>query len=210
MAGLREKRWAGRGVIRILQKQRRALTMDFVLDRTYRVLFFLLDKVIGYVAIIVMFAATALAIFEVVRRYIFGVVFPWGQDAVTYGLVASVFLYFAVTQARRSHLRVSFAMEMLEKAGHERLVMAIRAVLSALSALLYGGIAWWAWPTIERSMLMERTTQSMVILIWPFQMALLVAFALMAIICLFQLYQDICAMFGKKVFEWAPEEGIEI
>jgi TRAP-type C4-dicarboxylate transport system permease small subunit len=184
--------------------------MDFVLDRTYRVLFFLLDKVIGYVAIIVMFAATALAIFEVVRRYIFGVVFPWGQDAVTYGLVASVFLYFAVTQARRSHLRVSFAMEMLEKAGHERLVMAIRAMLSALSALLYGGIAWWAWPTIERSMLMERTTQSMVILIWPFQMALLVAFALMAIICLFQLYQDICAMFGKKVFEWAPEEGIEI
>jgi TRAP-type C4-dicarboxylate transport system permease small subunit len=210
VAGLREKRWAGRGVFRILQKQRRALTMDFVLDRTYRVLFFLLDKVIGYVAIIVMFAATALAIFEVVRRYIFGVVFPWGQDAVTYGLVASVFLYFAVTQARRSHLRVSFAMEMLEKAGHERLVMAIRAVLSALSALLYGGIAWWAWPTIERSMLMERTTQSMVILIWPFQMALLVAFALMAIICLFQLYQDICAMFGKKVFEWAPEEGIEI
>lgn len=185
--------------------------MDFVLDRTYRVLRFLLDKVIGYVAVLVMFSATALAIFEVIRRYIFGVVYPWGQDAVTYGLVASVFLYFAVTQARRSHLRVSFAVDWLEKAGHGRTVMAIRAILSAISALLYGAIAWWAWPTIERSMLMERTTQSMVILIWPFQAALMVSFALMAVICLFQLYQDICAFFGKKVFEWAPvEEGIEI
>jgi hypothetical protein len=30
-------------------------------------------------------------------------------------------------------------------------------------------------------------------------------------VCMFQLYQDIRALFGKKVFEWAPvEEGIEI
>ena len=36
-------------------------------------------------------------------------------------------------------------------------------------------------------------------------------FALMALVSFFQLYQDIRALFGKKVFEWAPvEEGIEI
>ncbi|MBU2531451.1 MAG: TRAP transporter small permease [Alphaproteobacteria bacterium] len=185
--------------------------MDFALDRIYRVIRFLLDKVIGYAAVVVMFLATSLAIFEVLRRYVFGVVYPWGQDAVTYGLVASIFLYFAVTQARRSHLRVSFAIEMLEKAGKFRTVLFIRAFLSAISALLYGSIAWWAWPTIERSIAMERTTQSMVIPIWPFQTALLVTFALMAIVCLFQLYQDVRAMFGKKVFEWAAvEESIEI
>lgn len=185
--------------------------MDIVFDRAYRVLRFLLDKVIGYVAVLLMFSATALAMFEVVRRYVFGVVYPWGQDAVTYGLVASVFLYFAVTQARRSHLRVSFAVDWMETAGMIRTVMVIRALLSAMSVVLYGAIAWWGWATVERSMMMERTTQSMVILIWPFQMALLVTFGLMAIVCLFQLYQDIRALFGKKVFEWAPvEEGIEI
>jgi TRAP-type C4-dicarboxylate transport system permease small subunit len=185
--------------------------MDIALDRTYRVLRFLLDKVIGYVAALVMFLATALAIFEVIRRYIFGVVYPWGQDAVTYGLVASIFLYFAVTQARRSHLRMSFAVDWMETAGMNRTVMVVRAVISAVSVVLYAAIAWWGWATVERSMSMERTTQSMVILVWPFQMALLVTFGLLAIVCLFQLYQDVRALFGKKVFEWAPvEEGIEI
>lgn len=185
--------------------------MDFVLDRTYWVLRFLLEKVIGYFAVLVMFSATALAIVEVFRRYVFGLVYPWGQDAVTYVLVASLFLYFAVNQARRSHLRISFAIEMLEKAGQQRLVLAIRALMSAIGMVLYGAIAWWALPTIERSMLMERTTQSMLIPLWPFQTALLTAFTLMAIVCLFQLYQDICGLFGKKVFEWAPvEEGIDI
>ena len=185
--------------------------MDTVLDRIYRVLRFFLDKVIGYIAVLVMFLATAVAIMEVVRRYIFGLVYPWGQDAVTYGLVAAIFLYCAVTQARRSHLRVSFAVDSLEKAGMIRAVMVVRAFLSALSVVLYGAIAWWAWATVERSMAMERTTQSMVILVWPFQMVLLVTFGLMAIVCLFQLYQDIRALFGKRVYEWAHvEEGIEI
>jgi hypothetical protein len=33
----------------------------------------------------------------------------------------------------------------------------------------------------------------------------------MAIVCLFQLYQDVRALFGKKVFEWAPvDESIDI
>jgi len=59
--------------------------------------------------------------------------------------------------------------------------------------------------------MMERTTQSMVILIWPFQLVLLVAFALMSLVCLFQLYQDIQALRGKEVFTWSPvEEGIDI
>jgi TRAP-type C4-dicarboxylate transport system permease small subunit len=185
--------------------------MDFVLDRLYRVIRFFLDWVVGYAAIAVMFLATFLAMLEVFRRYVFGVVYPWGQDAVTYALVASVFLYFAVTQARRSHLRVSFAIDMLEKAGMTRLVMFIRALLSTLGVVLYGALAWWGWPAVERSMMMERTTQSMLIQIWPFQLALVISFALMAVVCLFQLYQDIRALFGQKVFEWAPvEEGIDI
>lgn len=185
--------------------------MDYIFDRAYRVVRFLLDDVIGNLATLAMFIGTALAISEVARRYIFGVVFDWGQDAVTYGIVSAVFLYFAVTQARRSHLRVSFAVDALEQAGHQRPVMIIRAVITAVSLMLYSALAAWGIPTVERSMALERTTLSMVLVIWPFQLALIVTFVLMAIVTFFQLYQDIRAIFGKKVFEWAPvEEGIDI
>lgn len=185
--------------------------MDYLFDRIYRVVRFLLDEVIGNLAVLAMFLGTALAIFEVFRRYVFGVVYDWGQDAVTYGIVSSVFLYFAVTQARRSHLRVSFVVDGLEDRGKERLVLSIRALLSALSLALYSALAAWGIPTVERSMMMERTTQSMVLVIWPFQFVLVATFVLMAIVAFFQLYQDIRALFGKKVFEWAPvEEGIDI
>lgn len=185
--------------------------MDFVIDRIYRLFRFLLDDVIGNLAVLAMFLGTGLAIVEVFRRYVFGVVYDWGQDAVTYGIVSSVFLYFAVTQARRSHLRVSFVTDALEEKGMQRLVLFIRAVLTALSLALYSGLAYWGIPTVERSMLMERTTLSMVLIIWPFQLALVVTFVLMALVAFFQLYQDIRALFGKKVYEWAPvEEGVEI
>lgn len=185
--------------------------MDFIFDRVYRVFRFLLDDVIGNLATLTMFLGTALAITEVFRRYVFGVVFDWGQDAVTYGIVSSVFLYFAVTHARRSHLRVSFVVDSLEQKGKQRLVLFIRALLTALSLALFSAMAAWGVPTIERSMLMERTTLSMVLVIWPFQLALFATFVLMAIVSFFQLYQDIRALFGKKVFDWAPvEEGIDI
>ncbi len=190
---------------------RRGDELDYLFDRIYRVFRFLLDDVIGNLATLAMFLGTALAIMEVARRYIFGVVFDWGQDAVTYGIVSSVFLYFAVTQARRSHLRVSFVIDGLEKKGKQRQVLFIRALLTSMSLALFSALAVWGLPTIERSMLMERTTASMVLQIWPFQMALLISFVLMAVVSFFQLYQDIRALFGKQVFEWAPvEEGIDI
>ena len=80
-----------------------------------------------------------------------------------------------------------------------------------MSVVVYGAIAWWGIPTLERSMLLGRKTQSMVIYIWPFQAVLVVSFTLLAIVCVFQLYQDIRALMGKEVFTWAPvEEGIDI
>ena len=138
-------------------------------------------------------------------------VYDWGQDAVTYGIVSSVFLYFAVTQARRSHLRVSFVVDALEQAGRQRTVLTIRALLTAVSLALFTMLCYWGIPAVQRSMMMERTTLSMVLVIWPFQLSLVVTFGLMALVSFFQLYQDIRALFGKKVFEWAAvEESIDI
>lgn len=184
---------------------------ETVVDRLYRAIHFLLHWLIGYGAAFVMLGATLLAIFEIVRRYIFGLVFEWGQDAVTYITVAAMFLFFAETQARRSHLAMSAAMDVLRERGHEKLVLSVRAAISAIGVALWGYWAWSGISTVERSMMMERTTQSMLIQVWPFQFALIVGFALMALVCLFQCYQDVQEVRGKKVFPWAPvEEGIQI
>jgi TRAP-type mannitol/chloroaromatic compound transport system permease small subunit len=185
--------------------------MDWIVDKLYRGFRFLLDGLIAYGAMLVMFLGTWLAISEVARRYIFGVVFDWGQDAVTYGMVGSLFLYFAVTQARRSHLRMGAVIDGLESIGWKRTILIIRTLITAISLVVYSAIAWWGIPTLERSMAMGRKTQSMVIYIWPFQAILVVSFILLALVCLFQLYQDVRALMGKDVFTWAPvEEGIDI
>lgn len=185
--------------------------MDTLLDNAYRALRFFTDKIVGYFAALVMLGATGLALLEIVRRYIVGVTFHWGQDAVTYFIVGAIALFFAVTQARRSHLAMSFVLDMLKAKGMIRTVMYIRAVVSAASLCFYTAFAWWGWPTVERMWAMGRTTQSMLLLMWPFQFMLLMGFVLMALTTVFQLYQDIQAIRGKKVFPWAEtEEGLEI
>lgn len=185
--------------------------MEIALDRTYRVFRFLLDNVVGHGAAIIMLASVLLAMFEIIRRYIFGVVYDWGQDAVTYFTVGAIFLYFAVTQARRSHLAVSALMDYLKDKGFVRFVLVVRLLITAGSLTLYSAIVYFGWSTIERNLMLERTTQSMVLLIWPFQLVLIIAFVLMSVTCLFQLYQDFQAIRGKTVFAWAPaEEGLDI
>ena len=185
--------------------------MNDVLDKAYRGLRFFTDKIVGYIAAIVMFGMTALALLEILRRYLFGVTFQWGQDAVTYFIVGSIALFFAVTQARRSHLQMSALLDLLKAKGMVRLVMYIRAFTSVCSLLFYSAFAAWGWSNVERTYATGRMTQSLEIIMWPFQFMLQAGFALMAIITLFQLYQDIQAIRGKKVFPWAPtEEGLEI
>ncbi|HKK31879.1 MAG TPA: TRAP transporter small permease subunit, partial [Alphaproteobacteria bacterium] len=105
--------------------------MEIALDRTYRVYRFLLDDVIGYGSALVMFASVILAIAEIIRRYILGVVFDWGQDAVTYFTVAAIFLYFAVTQARRSHLAVTAVLDALRVKGYTKTVLVLRLIVTA-------------------------------------------------------------------------------
>lgn len=180
--------------------------MEQFLDRTYRVIRFVLDDIIGNVAAFALFAATVLALVEIVRRYILGLVYEWGQDAVTFTIVGGVFLYFAVTQARRGHLVMSAAVDAFRAKGYRQLTLWFRAIVSASSLALFVSFAWWGIPTVERMMMMGRTTQSMVLLLWPFQLCLVVSFGLMALTTLFHLYQDVQALRGKTVLPWAPAE----
>ena len=64
----------------------------------------------------------------------------------------------------------------------------------------------WGIPIVERSAMMGRKSQSMILDIWPFQLCLVIGFGLMTVVGIFQLYQDIQQLRGKSVFKWAPEE----
>jgi len=185
--------------------------MGDVFDKAYRALRFFTDVIVGYLAAIVMLSATGFALLEILRRYVLGVTFQWGQDAVTYFIVGSISLFFAVTQARRSHLAMSAVLDYMKAKGMTRPVMVIRAIVSVCSLLFYTAFAAWGWTNVASTYATGRMTQSLEIIMWPFQLMLQLGFTLMAVVTLFQLYQDIQAILGRKVFPWAAtEEGLEI
>lgn len=185
--------------------------MDSAIDGIYRALRGGLHWVVGYGAATVMLGTTCLAILEIIRRYMLGVVYVWGQDAVTYFMVGAIFLFFAVTQARRSHLAMTAAVDVLRERGYTRLILAIRVIVTSVSLALFGAFTWWGIVAVEQSLSRGRVTMSMVLYIWPFHLCLTLGFALMAIVTLFHLYQDVQALRGKTVFPWAPvEEGLDI
>jgi TRAP-type C4-dicarboxylate transport system permease small subunit len=185
--------------------------METVIDKTYRGVRFFLDVIVANAAALVLLAATILALAEIIRRYLIGVVFDWGQDVVTYTMVGSVFLFCAVTQARRSHLAMSAAMDVIRAKGFVKFALVIRTLVTLVNLTVFASFAWWGIPTVERMYMLHRKSQSMVLELWPFMLCLDVAFALMALTTVFHLYQDIQAVRGKTVFPWAPvEEGIEV
>lgn len=180
--------------------------MDAAMDRAYRVIRYVLDNIFGNIAAIGLLIGTLFAIVEIIRRYLFDVVFEWGQDAVIYIIIGSVFIYFSVTQAKRAHLVMSAFTDLLRARGLVKTVIFLRLCVSTFSLFFFSFFAYWGLPAVERTMMTGRTSQSMFLVLWPFQAALLGSFALMALVTLFHLYQDIRALFGKSVFEWAPAE----
>ena len=59
---------------------------------------------LGLISSLFLLILTLFALLEIIRRYIFGVVFEWGQDGIIVGMISAVALYLCVTQTRRSHL----------------------------------------------------------------------------------------------------------
>lgn len=181
------------------------------MDRAYRIWVYVMEHIVSYIAATMMLGATALAIIEICRRYIFGVTFHWGQDAVTYFMVSAVFLFFVVTQVRRSHLAVSALAEWLNSKGYTVQLDVLRLINTSLGLGFCGALSWYGFPSVMRNLELGRLTQSMILPYWPFQSVLLGSFALMVITLLFQLYQDVQTLRGRNVFPWAEvEEGIEL
>ena len=86
--------------------------------------------ILGNSSAFLMIAVTLFALAEIIRRYIFGVVFEWGQDAVIYAMVSSVAPYICVTQIKRGHLVMSAVLQLLNAKGFRRTVGLLKVFVS--------------------------------------------------------------------------------
>jgi TRAP-type C4-dicarboxylate transport system permease small subunit len=161
------------------------------------------DRFLAYLAALLLFSCTLLALVEVVRRYVFGTSYEWQADAVIYFMLSGVFLYFGISQRRDEHLKVVLLLDVLDKAGPRahRVADAIKLIALALSLVFLVAVVWWGIPEVVDSWRYETRTESLVFLMAPFLLALLVGFAFMAITVFFQLYRQFHKMRGRTVLE---------
>lgn len=167
------------------------------------------DRILGPFASFVLLVCTILALVEVVRRYQLGSSFDWQQDAVTYFILAAVFLYFGISQRRGAHLEVSLLTAFLESRGEggKRVAEVVRLIALVISFLFLIGVCWWGAPEIFDSIEYESRTESLAFPMWPFLTALLVGFAFMAVSIFFQIYRAIQKLRGLNVLEEPADSG---
>ena len=148
-------------------------------------------SVLGWISSAILLILTLFALLEIVRRYIFGVVFEWGQDGIIVGMVAAVALFFCVTQVRRSHLVMNAIIQLLHSRGHLKAVGIAKIIVSAGIVLFCGAIGITGWPTLEYAFNRDLSTYSLIIPLWPFYLILMIGFLLMAFVALLQTVEDI-------------------
>ncbi|MCH9674679.1 MAG: TRAP transporter small permease [Gammaproteobacteria bacterium] len=161
----------------------------------------LIETVLGTLAAVMMLILTLFALLEIVRRYLFDVVFEWGQDAMIVGMIATVSIYFAVTQIRRSHLVMNAVIQLLHSRGYYRTVGVLKILVSALIVIFCTAIGITGWSTLTYAFERDLMTYSLLIPLWPFFLTLMFGFLLMAFIALLQLVEDIIAFARKEYLD---------
>ena len=152
-----------------------------------------LTEILSKFTAVILLGTTLFALSEIVRRYIFGWVFEWGQDAVVYAMMSAIALSIAVTQAKRNHLTMAAVLQALSKRGLHKTVAVMDIVVSLCIFLFCSSLMVTAWPTIQRSILMHRKTESLAMYLWPFQVALMIGLGLMGLVALIQTIEDVVA-----------------
>ncbi len=148
-------------------------------------------SVLGWVASALLLILTLFGLLEIVRRYIFGVVFEWGQDAIIVGMIAAVALYIGATQTRRSHLVMNAIVQLCHAQGYYRLVGIMRILVSVVVCVFCGSLSITGWPTLSYAIERDLSTYSLLIPLWPFYLVLMVGFGLMSLIAFLQTIEDI-------------------
>lgn len=149
------------------------------------------SSALGWISAAMLLGLTLFALLEIVRRYIFGVVFEWGQDAIIVGMISAVAFYLAVTQARRGHLVMNAIIQLIHGRGHFKAVGLFRIVVSAIIVAFCGSIGATGWSTLSYAWNRDLATYSLLIPLWPFYLIMMFGFILMALIAFLQMIEDI-------------------
>ena len=153
----------------------------------------LIDSVLGMIAAIMLLILTMFALFEIVRRYGFNLVYEWGNDAVVVGMIATVALYIAVTQVRRSHLVMNAIVQLLNSQGFFKTVGVLKIIVSAVTVVFCVAIGVTGWATLAYAYERDLMTYSLLIPLWPFFLTLMIGFLLMGFVAFLQFVEDIIA-----------------
>jgi TRAP-type C4-dicarboxylate transport system permease small subunit len=172
----------------------------------YRVWLFFQEHVVGTLAAVTMLAVTAFAVSQMFGRYLAGHTFHWGQDTVTYMVVAATFLYFGGSQAKRAHLAVTLLPDWLRARGQVDLALVVRSIAALCVVLFAAAFTWWGVPAALRTWRVGVVTESLALPMWPFQFALVAGMAMMGITAFFQLYRDVMRLLGRDVFPWETDD----
>mgnify|MGYP006188937543 CR=1 FL=1 len=92
----------------------------------------IIDNIFSKIAAILLISTLLFALAEITRRYIFSVVFQWGQDAVIYAMVSSIALYIGITQIKRGHLVMSAFLELLNAYKYYRTIGILKIFIPAI------------------------------------------------------------------------------
>lgn len=152
-----------------------------------------IERFVSYLAGFTFFAVTVLAIVEIVRRYIFGLAYEWGQDAAIYLMVASVAMYFSVTQIKRGHLVMAALIEYLNYKKCYRIVGISKIIATITTAVLCLSLSISGWSMVEYSYAIDVKSDSLVFNLWPFHFFFVLSIGLMGLVALFQIIEDIVA-----------------
>ena len=150
-----------------------------------------IHSVLGWIASAMLLGLTLFALLEIIRRYVFSVVFEWGQDAIIVGMVSAVALYFGVTQIRRSHLVMNAILQLLNARGYYKTVGITKIAVSAIIVLFCGSIGATGWSSFSYAWDRGLNTYSLLIPLWPFYLVLMFGFLVMAFVAFLQTIEDI-------------------
>lgn len=163
------------------------------------------ERALGSLAMVIALGAVAVSLLEIFRRYVLGVVFVWGNDAVVYFMISGIFLYFGVTQAHRNHLIMPVVVDVFIRRQQMKVALAMRVLSLTFTLVFVGSLVFFGFGMVEHTREGSRQTASLTFLLWPFQYVLLVSLLIMAIVVVYQLYRSMTALVGKPE-EVSPDE----
>ena len=171
--------------------------LGLVMDRFIEVSQHIKDwigKWLGLISSLFLLALTLFALLEIIRRYIFGVVFEWGQDGIIVGMISAVAFYLCVTQTRRSHLVMNAVIQVLHSRGYFKTTAILKILTSAVITIFCSAIGLTGWSTVDYAIERELMTYSLLIPLWPFYLILMMGFCLMGFVAFLQLIEDIISL----------------